>query len=120
MECKGRSKNHHHQFIFRNIREQLLYMRQQRKATRGAIRLNELVGNAGQGGTAGLFMSKKRGGTAGASDTRVVTIAGLMCMGLRDQQSIITVNLCFYLPFKVLFNVLMSCCLSFTFVHCLI
>jgi len=39
------SNHHHHQFIFRNIQKRtiIIMIRERRKATRGAIRLNELV-----------------------------------------------------------------------------
>jgi len=45
---KFRSQKHHHHQLFSAIKEteQLFIIKQQRKATRGAIRLNELVAYA--------------------------------------------------------------------------
>ena len=69
-------------------------------------------------GAAGLRDCSCRKSGAGLVDrvTReIVTIAGLMCAGLRDHAPVHQnfVILCFYLPFKVLFNVLM---LSFFYI----
>jgi len=84
------------------------------------VLLHGSVEKAEQGGAAGLFMSKKRDcGTAWPSDTSRDYCGTNVCgtaAGPPVHHNFL--NLCFTYLLK--FCLMFSCCLSFTFVHCLI